>query len=695
MTKKPRSRHAGAMTKIGASALPVLRKHAQARLRSRPVTKPAAGIGTRDEVLYELRIHQAELEIQNEELRRAQFELAESRDHLSEIYEFSPVGYLTLDANGIIRNTNLTAAVLLGVEGGRLLGCRFSRYVAPGSQDAFFRHQRKLLAAGTKEHAEIELHCAGGSSHTIELQSVMLSAEAGSHHDWLMALVDVTERSVAERKVAALNQSLEQQIFSRTTALREVSEQYASIVRSVMDAIISVDKNGRVILFNLAAEQIFGRTSRSMLGRPIDCLIDPAFRKRYLEHFRLFMKTPANSRGMAAGRTFSAQRADGSVFPIEASISKVEVAGNVILTVIMRDISERKRAEQVQQRQEEAMTDFFAAAPLGLMWVGPDGTVQRVNQVGLDLVGCSVDAVIGASLERFYGGPSEVAPLLARLGQGETIRNFRLSLPEKNGKRRHLLIDANGYFDGTRLVHSRWFVRDITHRIQLEEEIIDISEHERERIGRDLHDDLCQELVAIEYQNASLVHAWAPAAPGLEDKGHEISKLIRNVIDRTRHLARGLTSNLESGPAGLMTSLHSLAERTGQVFGLPCRFNCPRPVLIRDRKVAVHLYRIAQEAVTNALKHSKATFVTIHLSSHDGTVVIGVEDNGIGLPDGPRQGGGAGLHIMQYRAGIIRGSLVIQRKEKGGVAVICTVRGVSTRRAAGAKPQKGQAVRRP
>ena len=673
MPKQPRPRRAGSAAQTGRAA-PDLRGSAEARFRYRARAKPRVKAGTRDEVLEELRIHQVELELQNDELKRTHLELASSRDHFAEIYNFAPVGYLSLDARGIIRDANLTAAAMLGLERSRLPGSRFSRYVAPTSQDAFFLLQRKMVATDASERAEIELRAAGGRSLTVELHSAMRANDTGPRREWLLALVDISERKAADLKIATLNQLLERRIVSRTLEVRQITGQFAAIVQSAMDAIISVDHRGRIILFNAAAEGMFGRTAGHMMGRPLDCLLAPKLRKRHREYLRLYMKDPALHRSMGAGRPISGQRADGTIFPIEASISKVEVKGKMILTVIMRDVSERTQAELVQRRHEDAMADFFSSAPLGLMWIGSDGKVQRINQVGLNLIGHRASVVLGAPLEQFYTGPAKVGPLLARLAAGETVRNLRFSLMGKHGKERHLLIDANGYFEAGRLVHSRWFVRDISNRIQLEQEIIDIAEQERERIGHDLHDDLCQELVAIEYQNEALVKAWSPAAPGLREKGHAISGSIRKVIDRARNLARGLSSNVEPGPTGLMTALCALAARTEEIFGLACRFDCPCPVLIRNRTLAIHLYRIAQEAVNNALRHAHATSLKIMLKNHGGTVTLWVENNGVTLPARPGNNGGAGLHIMQYRARIIRGSLVFKRRKTGGTAVICTVR---------------------
>ena len=310
------------------------------------------------------------------------------------------------------------------------------------------------------------------------------------------------------------------------------------------------------------------------------------------------------------------------------------------------------------------------------MWVGADGRVERVNQAELEMLGRPSENVLGHSVSELHTDTAAVADLLGRLTRRETVRNYHLSVSLRGGPIKHLLVDANGHWEVEQFVHSRWFVRDITDRVKLEREILEISERERERIGHDLHDGLCQQLAAIEYQNETLAASWASVAPDAAAKAHEISALLRKAIDYTRELARGLSPNLHFNPNSLTAALQELAERTQRIFNRSCRFVCSTPISLKDEAAGIHLYRIAQEAVGNAIKHANASEIEIQLVAKEGELILGVKDNGIGLPARAAEGKGLGLRIMQYRAGALGGTLVIQHSKDLGTAVVCTVKNV-------------------
>ena len=122
-----------------------------------------------------------------------------------------------------------------------------------------------------------------------------------------------------------------------------------------------------------------------------------------------------------------------------------------------------------------------------------------------------------------------------------------------------------------------------------------------------------------------------------------------------------------------MAALRELAAQTKALFNVGCRFTCRPPVLIEDNTTATHLNRVAQEAVTNAIKHGKPSFIQISLARAAGRILLTVKDNGVGLPTRPRKPRGLGLRIMQYRAGTIGGALTIQNETGGGASVLCSV----------------------
>ncbi|MGZ4975226.1 MAG: PAS domain-containing sensor histidine kinase, partial [Limisphaerales bacterium] len=215
------------------------------------------------------------------------------------------------------------------------------------------------------------------------------------------------------------------------------------------------------------------------------------------------------------------------------------------------------------------------------------------------------------------------------------------------------------------------FVRDITDRKRLEKEILQISELEQHRIGQDLHDGICQHMTAIELMAEVLETKLRKQAKELAPDAAKISKEVREVISQTRALSRGLSPVLLESE-GLMSALKELAANTRDIFRVSCQFFCLKPVLIDDLTSATHLYRIAQEAVSNAIKHGKAREIQIVLSSEGETLTLAIQDNGVGLQTVAPKKKGMGLQVMKYRAGIIGGSVDV-RKSDMGTRVICTL----------------------
>ncbi|HEU5397597.1 MAG TPA: PAS domain S-box protein, partial [Verrucomicrobiae bacterium] len=193
------------------------------------------------------------------------------------------------------------------------------------------------------------------------------------------------------------------------------------------------------------------------------------------------------------------------------------------------------------------------------------------------------------------------------------------------------------------------FVRDITERKQLEQEIIEVSNREQQRIGQDLHDGLCQELTGIQLMCQVLEQKLsAKAKPEAKQVG-EIASHIRDAIEHTRKLARGI-SPVELESNGFVSALHELAAHVEQFFGIRCRFKPSAPVQIHNNVAATHLYRIVQEAINNAVKHGRAKQVTISLEPQDGKVRMTIADDGSGFVVKPTADPGMGLRIMRYRA---------------------------------------------
>ncbi|MEA3212216.1 MAG: hypothetical protein QOE70_5273 [Chthoniobacter sp.] len=219
---------------------------------------------------------------------------------------------------------------------------------------------------------------------------------------------------------------------------------------------------------------------------------------------------------------------------------------------------------------------------------------------------------------------------------------------------------------GTRLAERE------AERVRLEREVVETSEHERRRIGQDLHDGIGQQLTAASLATNGLVTALESAVPALAPMGESLGAQIRATIAEVRALSHGLAP-VELQDDGLMNALHELADSTARSARLRCVFDCPTPVRVPDAAIAAHLYRIAQEAVNNALKHAAPGEIRIGLERRDGTVVLEVDDDGDGLPEPLPPGGGIGLTVMRHRAQIVGGVLEIGSPPAGGTRIACGV----------------------
>lgn len=209
-----------------------------------------------------------------------------------------------------------------------------------------------------------------------------------------------------------------------------------------------------------------------------------------------------------------------------------------------------------------------------------------------------------------------------------------------------------------------------TRRLELE--VLAASERERHTIGADLHDGLGQMLTAVEFMCAALKADTAPTQPDVAARLDQMGTLLRDAVAQTRFLARGLVP-LGGGADALQIGLAELASRTNSLRKIRCDFECPVPVMLTDAAATGHLYRIAQEAVNNALKHSGAGRIVIQLQVGAGRLELKIADDGTGLAGRSPSAGGVGLGIMQHRAKVIGAGLRIDSEAGGGVTIGCSL----------------------
>lgn len=204
-------------------------------------------------------------------------------------------------------------------------------------------------------------------------------------------------------------------------------------------------------------------------------------------------------------------------------------------------------------------------------------------------------------------------------------------------------------------------------RDRLEREVLEAGAKEQRRIGADLHDGLGQQLTAIEIMCAGL-KADVAKTPALAKQVDQIGRMLRESIAQVRTLSRGLVP-VKDAPDALWASLVELVQQTNSLGRAECRFECPAVVLLDDAPAAAQLYRIAQEAVNNAIKHSGAKVITVTLARTGGALELTIADNGRGL--GRTRQPGLGLQVMRHRASVAGAELSMESAPRKGTVIRC------------------------
>jgi len=310
-----------------------LRRRAEGLLRGeKSATEPATALEA-SALLHELRVREIELEMQNEELRRAQEELGASRAKYFELFDLAPVGYVTLDEAGLIREANLTAAGLLGAKRERLAGKPLDTFVLAEDRDLLYRCHH-LAVGGEHQVCELRL-CVGGEQRWVRLEEALIESEGDAAAVFSIAMSDVTAQKVAE----------------------DARTRIAAVVDSSEDAILTKTLEGEIVTWNAGAERIYGYAPEEIIGRPVSVLTPPDSDEQ------LAMLLGRIARGTPVEHYETVRlRKDGTPVDVSLSISPIRDAGGAIIgaATIARDVSARHRAEEALREVEERYASLFA-----------------------------------------------------------------------------------------------------------------------------------------------------------------------------------------------------------------------------------------------------------------------------------------------------------------------------------------------
>ncbi len=461
--------------------------------------------------------------------------------------------------------------------------------------------------------------------------------------------------------------------------VRESQSQLANIVGSAMDAIIAVDSEQRIVLFNAAAEKMFKCPALDVIGRSVDCFIPERFRHGHGDHIRRFGEAGITNRNMGNPSEFWAQRENGEEFPIEASISQTGVGRKQVFTVVVRDISERLRAQQAIRESEQRFRLVANTAPVLIWMSGPDKLCNYFNEPWLEFTGRPIELALGNGWAEGVH-PEDLRACLDTYTKAFDCReSFKMEyrLRRHDGQFRWLLdigvprFNADGSFAG--YIGS---CIDVTDRKLAEEalagasrKLIEAQEQERIRIARELHDDVGQRLALL--------------ANGLEQIQHNSSGLpgqvrssMRELHQHTLQIAtdiQSLSHELHSAKLeylGIAAAMRGFCKEFRERQRVEIDFasgDLPRSL---PPNISLCLFRVLQEALHNSAKHSGVRHFDVRLEATPDEIYLKIQDLGSGFDtQEARRGHGLGLTSMEERLKLVKGSLTIESQPKRGTTI--------------------------
>jgi len=519
------------------------------------------------------------------------------------------------------------------------VGRSFDEFAQRLPDDRLVEESRRVMAAGISFDREIRL---GGDRAYLRRIRPYRAAEGPI--GVVITFIDVTERVEAEAQ----------------------SRRFAAVLRDSSDAIALLTLDGRIAAWNRGAETLYGyleadakRMSHHELATEED-----------REHTRDIIRRVARGEVLPS---FEAQRRtrDGRVIDVWVTVTLLrDAAGKpALLATTERDIS----AERRSARQIRAILD---STPDAVVTIDQAGKIITFNQSAVRLFGYRADEAIGRSVGLL------MPPRERTQHEAYLARYHRTHEPHIIGKPRELNarhkdgslfpislsvveIESLGLFAG--------FVHDLAAAKALQEEILHVAMLEQLRIGQELHDGTQQELTGLGLLAHNLSEALTRLGSHTEAKlASRLASGIAQTNLHVRSLAHGLVPvpiDAESLPA----ALEELAKSTRGTYGVSCRLECPEPVRVGNATAATHLYRIAQEAVANAVKHGRPEAISIRIRRTDTDLVLEVADNGAGIVPGTSPHEGAGLRLMKHRCAVIGGRLTLQQQDGGGTLVACAI----------------------
>ncbi len=590
--------------------------------------------------------------------------LEERERYLRTILDSVQAGVIVVDwETHRIVHMNTLAADLLGVHRERMMDQICHGHVCPAQEGACPVSDPAL----TVDNAECEMIHATG--RTIPVIKSVVAVTINGRTCLLESFVDITERKRASEELRRAHDELELKVQVRTAELEQSRQRYRDLAELLPETVFEVDTNGRLVYVNFQVLPTFGYAKEELEGRPYDQVIAPQDRARLAEDAQNLLKEEGRGRGEYLGR-----RRDGSDIPIFIRAATMKRQGVVIgFRGVVIDLTEPRRAQEALRQSEEKYRRLFENSRDAIFIATPNGTILEGNAAFFELLGYDREDVGMLKTGDIYVDLRQRRRFLKEFNETGSVKDFEMKIKKKDGSTADCLITASKtYSAGGIEIVSEGIIRDITERKRLEREVLEISTAERLEIGQDLHDNLGQHLTGIALKLKSMSQALARKSLPEAAEGERLTDLVNQAIGRVRDLARGLVLiDFEAG--GICPAIRELVKRVRNITGVSCLARFTPEEINVSITTATELFRIAQEAVLNAVRHSEAKLIEIRLTQANGITTLRVQDDGIGIPPARSNREGLGLRLMKYRAQLINGSLDIRNGPNGGTTVECVL----------------------
>ena len=446
-----------------------------------------------------------------------------------------------------------------------------------------------------------------------------------------------------------------------------------ALLDTVVDGIITIDVAGRIESANPSAERIFGYTREEMVGENVRILMPPPHAAAHDGYMRSYQAT-GKAKIIGKSREVVGRRKDGTLFPLYLAVSELKRPPGLRYTGIVRDLTQQKATEEALEAERSFISAVVDTAGALVVVLDPEGRIVRFNRACETTTGYSAAEVLGKPLWDLFLRPKDIPAVRTIFGQlrsGDFPSQYQNIWLTRGGEERHItwantaLVEA----DGT-VTHVVGTGVDITEQKHAEEALVSVSEGVRKLVGQELHDALGQQLTGVSLLAKTLEKKLADVDSELTADARELTLLARGAVTEARRLAQGLYPT-ELERHGLTASLAELADYINRLGQTDCQFLDRSEGKEIDRNAELHLYRIAQEATNNAVKHGLAQNIQLELHPVDGGLELVVSDDGRGFEYELVKEKGLGLAIQKYRARIIGAEFELNSAPGRGTTVRC------------------------